>query len=219
MNPQDQPCKITVVRHTCRCFWKPPQGPGPAIPLGGLLLLCIAAGLLAGCGHAAVGDCAKADWYAIGQRDGRAGYPEDRWTDYQHACRGKSPAPDRETYEDGRREGLREYCTDANGFRIGRGMSDYGYVCPPDLEKTFLAGRARGMSLKGCPAEIYVYDEHIDSLEKALKAREQAIAQPDTPPARQTRLRREISELEAARREAIEALTKIERRCMVTREE
>jgi hypothetical protein len=214
MNLQNQQCQTTGVRDVRRDFRKHSQGPGHALALGCLLLLCIAAGLLAGCGHAAVGDCGKADWYAIGQRDGREGHPDDRWTDYQGACRDKGPAPDREAYENGRREGLREYCTDANGFRIGRGLSDYGYVCPPDLEKTFLAGRARGMGLKGCQAEIYVYDEHIDSLEKALKSREQSIALPDAPPSLQTRLQREIAELKVVYREATDAQMKIERRCM-----
>lgn len=182
------------------------------------ILILLAAGLLAGCAPALVGDCTSTDWYALGFRDGQAGRTSARWDAYRSACADHDQTADRESYLRGRREGLREYCTDANGFRIGRGRSSYAYVCPPELETTFLAGRARGMELRGCQAEIYVLDEHINSLELALQSREDALRAPDTPPpATRTRLQNEIADLEALRRRALTTQTAVERRCIENR--
>ena len=184
------------------------------MPTKSMLLMLVVAGLIQACAQTTVRDCRTADWFGIGQRDGLAGAPETIFDSYRAACREAGIVPDREAYENGRQEGLQAYCTDARGFEVGRGRGVYHHVCPPELEKRFLAGRARGMRLAGCQAEIYVFDEHLASLEHALKSREADLANPQTSPATQVRLRREIEELEALYRRVGDELAAVELRCM-----
>ncbi|MBL0713833.1 MAG: DUF2799 domain-containing protein, partial [Desulfosarcina sp.] len=134
--------------------------------------------------------------------------------DYRAACRDQDVGPDREAYEIGRQDELKTYCTDTNGFTVGRANSVYHHVCPPDLEKSFLAGRARGQGLWGCQAQVYVLEKHLTSLEQALNIREQAIEAPAVTREERARLQREIGELEAIYRDAVQDLTVVERHCM-----
>ena len=154
------------------------------------------------------------DWFGLGHRDGRVGAPLLVFETYLAACRDAEVVPDRNAYENGRRYGLELYCTDESGFRTGRSGRVYHHVCPPALEQAYLAGRARGMRLHGCAAEVFVFEQHLTSLERTLKAREQALAQAQTPPAAQARLRREIAEWETFYQQAQEEMEAVERRCM-----
>jgi hypothetical protein len=179
-----------------------------------ILLLLVVTGSLTACARADVRDCHHADWFGIGQRDGLAGVPIEIFESYLTACRDPGPVPDREAYANGRRDGLRTYCTDRNGFKVGRGNGVYHHVCPPALEWAFLAGRARGMRLEGCRARIYVFDEHLASLEQALKRRERRLTAPSASAAEQARLKQEIDALETRYQQAAEELATVESRCL-----
>ena len=179
-----------------------------------MLLLLIAAGLVTACTQTSVRDCYDADWYSIGVRDGLAGVPGDILEVYRNNCGDADLAPDREAYENGRREGLLVFCTDANGFRTGRARKVYHHVCPPELENEFLTGRARGLRLQGCAAEIYVSEQHVTSLEEALKQREQRLADLPFPAVERVRLQEEIDNLEVLYKQAVEELDIVETRCL-----
>ncbi len=181
-----------------------------------ILLLLLAAGSVTACTQANVRDCYDADWYSIGVRDGLAGVPGDIFEVYRDTCVNEDLAPDREAYEHGRLEGLRVFCTDASGFRTGRGQKVYHHVCPPELEKEFLTGRARGKRLQGCAAEIYVLEQHLTSLEEALKQREQRMDTLPFPARERVRLQQEIDNLEPLYQQAVEELDIVETRCLET---
>lgn len=183
------------------------------------LTLLLAVGFVTACAHDTVRDCQTVDWYALGHRDGWIGTPVSVFENYRTACREAGIAPDRTAYEKGRQEGLQAYCTDLNGFKVGRGNDVYHYVCPPDLEKTFLSGRARGKRLKGCPAQIYVFDEHLQSLERAMKQREQRLATPAVSAEDRARLMQEIDTLKPNYQQAAGELDAVERRCMLDEQE
>ena len=170
--------------------------------------------MVSACAQATVRDCHEADWFSLGLRDGLAGAPSDVFEVYRNSCGDADVTPDREAYANGRIEGLLVFCTDANGFRIGRANKIYHYVCPPELEKTFLAGRARGLRLSGCAAKIYVFEEHITSLEQALRHREQQMAALPVPAAERARLQREIDTLETLFQQAAAELGTVENRCL-----
>lgn len=182
--------------------------------LRSIIMLLVFTGSISACARTNVRDCLTTDWFSLGQRDGMVGAPVEVFETYRAACREAEIAPDRDAYVKGRQDGLRYYCTDPNGFRIGRNHRPYHHVCPPELEKAFLTGRARGLRLEGCRAETYVFDQHLTSLERALKSREQALEDPQTPPATQSRLNREIKKLEAAYRRAGDEMSLMEQRCL-----
>ena len=182
--------------------------------LRSFVLLLLTAGAISACAQKSVRDCYDADWYSIGVRDGLAGVPSDIFEVYRNTCGDADLAPDRAAYENGRLEGLRVFCTDASGFKTGRGRKIYHNVCPPGLEKEFLAGRARGLRLQGCAAEIYVLEQHLTSLEEALKQREQRLATLPYPAVERVRLQEEIHNLEPLQRQAVEALDIVETRCL-----
>lgn len=182
--------------------------------LRSILLLLVLAGSISACAQSTLRDCYSTDWFSLGQRDGLVGAPADVFETYRNTCREAEVAPDREAYENGRQEGLRYYCTDPNGFRVGRNSGIYHHVCPPELEKDFLTGRARGMRLEGCRAGTYVFDLHLTSLERALKSRERTLDGPQIPPETQAQLRREIKELESIYRKARDEQALLEHRCL-----
>ena len=184
------------------------------MPLRFLLLLMNVAGLTAACAQTAVRDCQRADWYYVGQRDGIVGAPSEIFANYHAVCREAGIEADRAAYEKGHRAGIQIYCTDANGFRVGRNHMTYHRVCPLDVEKDFLTGRARGLQLSGCPAQIYVFEEHLASIEQRLKRREQRLTSPSLPTVEMERLQHEIDALEALYQQTAAELDDVETQCL-----
>ncbi len=182
--------------------------------LKSLLLFVVLAGSLMACAHSSIEDCYTTDWFGLGHRDGRVGAPVSVFETYLAACREAEVLPDREAYENGRRHGLELYCTEENGFRTGRAGRVYHHVCPPALERAYLAGRALGMRMQGCAAEIFVWEHHLTSLEQALNTREQALESSPTAPAAEARLRREIKEFETLLNQAVNEMEAVELRCL-----
>ena len=180
-----------------------------------LLIFCVTlAGSLAACAHSSIEDCQTTDWFSLGHRDGRVGAPLSVFESYLAACREAEAPPDREAYAAGRLDGLQIYCTDGNGFEVGRNGRVYHHVCPPETERAFLAGRARGMRLAGCRAELFVLDQHLTSLERELIIRRQAQEADALRPDTRARLRREIESLDSRRNRAIEEMETVESRCL-----
>lgn len=178
------------------------------------VLLMGVAGLTTACAQTAIRDCQTADWFYVGQRDGIVGAPIDVFENYHAVCREAGIESDRLAYENGHQAGLEIYCTDKTGFHVGRNNITYHRVCPLELEKAFLTGRARGLRLSGCPAKIYVFEEHLASLEQRLKRREQRLAIPSVSPADRARLQQEIDSLEALYQQTAAELDEVENHCL-----
>jgi hypothetical protein len=102
--------------------------------------MLVLAAALCGCASVEREACAPSDWYAVGLADGRAGEPGDRLVTRIEACAAHGVAFDREGYEDGRIEGLREYCTVTSGIDAGRSGRPYRDVCSDASEEDFLSG-------------------------------------------------------------------------------
>ncbi len=171
-------------------------------------------GSFAACAHSPIEDCQTTEWFSLGHRDGRVGAPVSVFESYRAACRDADTPPDREAYEAGRREGLKIYCTDGNGFQVGRSGRVYHHVCPLDTEKNFLAGRARGMRLAGCRAELYVFDQHLATVERELASRRQALEATTLPVENRARLRREIENLNVIYKRTMGEMDDVEIRCL-----
>ena len=92
-------------------------------------------------------ECLTVDWRTIGYEDGVAGYPGDRIAQHRKDCAKYGVSTDLGLYQQGREQGLREYCQPANGYRIGVRGWGYAGVCPAELEPSFIAAFDSGHRL------------------------------------------------------------------------
>jgi hypothetical protein len=107
----------------------------------------LGAAALAGCASLSEDECRRADWGAIGQRDGAAGAGPDRLAAHAKACAKVGVVPDEALWLRGREAGLMSYCTGPNGRDVGaRGMG-YGGVCVGSTEVDFLRGYEIGRQI------------------------------------------------------------------------
>jgi len=109
-----------------------------------ILVLAVALG---GCASLSQEDCVRSDWKAIGQTDGRDGYPLSRMTDHREACHQYGVQPDPVAYKEGHAIGLVSYCTFRGGYRAGsRGRSYHG-LCQAEQEAAFRDGYDVGLQV------------------------------------------------------------------------
>lgn len=103
--------------------------------------------VLSGCATMSGEECLTSDWYAIGYEDGSQGWSSNRLGDRRKACAKHGVTPDFKAYQDGRNEGLKEYCQPQRGFNLGVGGGRYNGVCPSHLEPGFLDAYRTGAQL------------------------------------------------------------------------
>ena len=125
--------------------------------------------VLCGCAVMSEPECLTADWYALGERDGRDGRPLAHFARYYEACSQFGVYPDEDAYQDGRDLGLTVYCTEDGGYREGRIGTGYRGVCPVTLEPYFLAGYNAGISVRTTLQAVYRIDYDIDSRSEEIR--------------------------------------------------
>jgi hypothetical protein len=89
-------------------------------------------------------ECVGADWSALGLADGSAGARAKLFEERAKACRDETAAPDLKSYESGRAEGLKAFCTPEGGFAAGKSGAKYQSVCPAESEAAFLESFEKG---------------------------------------------------------------------------
>lgn len=182
------------VRRVCR-----PAGTAALIGLAAVVLL------LPGCATLSEGECLTADWYQIGQQDGRHGFQRARFHKHQKACAEHGVRPDEAAYYAGRLAGLESYCTPASGFNRGRAGDKYTGVCPAEWEPAFLREYRRG-------EELHALDGEIERVEREIDAKEAQLDEDDTGDELADRLRRELRELHRELRYLSRELIDLEQR-------
>jgi hypothetical protein len=118
--------------------------------------------LLAGCASMSENECLYADWQAIGFEDGAVGMPSSAVTSRRQACAKAGVTPDMAAYLAGRDQGLTEYCTPGNAFRVGENGAGYAGVCARHNEASFLDQYRAG-------ARLYLLRDKLRSAEFALR--------------------------------------------------
>jgi hypothetical protein len=109
------------------------------------LMLLINGTFLLSCASNETLPCATTDWYELGRRHGTRGALENEVQNLKFACANEDEKGDAMAlYESGRSLGLAEYCTEENGFEMGRTGQKYLSVCPVILEEAFMVGYKRG---------------------------------------------------------------------------
>jgi hypothetical protein len=126
----------------------------------------ILAGLwaLAGCSSMSVNECLATDWRTVGYEDGVSGYSGDRVGQYRKACTKHGISPDLTAYQQGRDQGLREFCKPLNGFRVGARGRGYNGVCPSELDGSFLEAYESGRQLYNLRSRVNSAANQINSM-------------------------------------------------------
>lgn len=130
--------------------------------MAGLALACL--GLASCATTVSQSACMAMDWRTVGYEDGAAGHPGSRIGVHRKACGEHGVTPDFDAYQAGRAEGLQEYCTAANGYRIGAGGGQYDGVCPMEREGEFVRAFSEGH-------ELYVLRNRVASTSSQLGAK------------------------------------------------
>lgn len=112
----------------------------------GILLSLLVIGL-AGCATMSGDECATSDWTAVGYEDGSRGYTSERFGKHRKACAKHGITADFEAYQQGRGQGLVEFCQPGRGFNLGVNGGQYNGVCSVELEADFLDAYRVGQQL------------------------------------------------------------------------
>ena len=143
--------------------------------------------ILSGCAAMSGEECLTSDWRAIGYEDGSQGYASDRLGQRRKACAKHGVTPDFQAYQDGRSEGLKEYCQPQQGFNLGASGGRYNGVCPAHLEPDFLDAYRTGSQLHTLRANvnsanyrISAKQRELDSLDDVVGKKEAALIADET---------------------------------------
>lgn len=133
----------------------------------GMLAIALASLIVAlgGCATLSKEECQTADWQLIGFEDGAQGYVLQRISEHRKACAEHGISPSMEAYERGHQRGVLRYCTERNGFLVGKRGVTYNGVCPADVAPAFLAGYEKGR-------EIHQLSERVSELAKAVEQKQ-----------------------------------------------
>ncbi|KDM89745.1 DUF2799 domain-containing protein [Photobacterium galatheae] len=132
------------------------------MPAGVALLLT-----LSGCSAISEEECRLGDWYQIGLVDGQSGKKSYAAT-YSEECAEYGVTVDLKTYLDGRKEGLKTYCTYENGTIVGQSNQSYENVCPAGLAKEFLSGYTPYRNLAQAQEKLSAYENNINNYKERL---------------------------------------------------
>lgn len=140
------------------------------LPLAGAAVMLL---LVQGCATLDRDQCRVADWHLIGYQDGVQGKPAGVIGTYREDCAKHGVTPDLAAWRAGRAEGLKEYCTPANAYRLGRAGNGYPVVCPEPagagMQAAYDDGRAIYLArseVKDTHNRIHHREQRIETLEK-----------------------------------------------------
>lgn len=142
---------------------------------------------LGGCASMSSEECAASDWMAVGYEDGSRGYTSDRFGSHRKACAKHGMTADFQAYQQGREQGLVEYCQPGRGFNVGAGGGRYYGVCAADLEPAFLDAFRAGQKLytlrsnvSSANSLIYAKESELDDVKSQIRSTEAQIISPET---------------------------------------
>jgi hypothetical protein len=133
-----------------------------------LIGLAIALASLSGCATMSGDECMTSDWSAIGYEDGARGSSTDRFGQHRKACAKHGVTPDFTAYQQGRDQGLVEYCQPNRGFNVGANGGSYNGVCNVNTEADFLDAYNAGHRLYSLRSNVNRATSSINSKESEL---------------------------------------------------
>lgn len=135
------------------------------------ILALIFAGLtLASCATLSEDACRGGDWFSIGVADGERGRTPAYLAEHAEACAKFGIAPVRSTWEQGRQQGLKSYCTVETHYQEGRRGRRLSLVCPAQDQERLAIAHAAGRSYWKIEQEIEELEDELDEIEDDIKA-------------------------------------------------
>jgi len=151
------------------------------------ILILISAGALGGCASMSSDECANSDWTAVGFEDGSRGYTSDRFANHRKACAKHGIKADFTAYQQGRNDGLVEFCQPGRGYNLGASGARYSGVCHADLEPDFLDAYRAGQQLymlranvNSANSAIYAREQELEGIHASMRRKEASLIAPDT---------------------------------------
>ncbi len=130
---------------------------------------------LGGCATMSGDECATSDWTAVGYEDGSRGYTSERFGKHRKACAKHGITADFQAYQQGRSQGLVEFCQPGRGFNLGVNGGQYNGVCSVDLEADFLDAYRVGQQLytlrsnvSSANSQIYNKKHELEEIEDQI---------------------------------------------------
>ena len=155
-------------------------------------------------------ECRVADWQAIGYEDGVSGRPASHIGERREACADYGVAPDLAAYRQGRDQGLREYCTPASGYRLGRNGRPLNAVCPSALQGDFRQAYKSGREIyqaaavvRATKSKLQRKERELEEVRSTIKSNASELVAPGTETERRIELLVETQDL-ASRKSALE---------------
>jgi len=142
---------------------------------------------LSGCASMSSDECASSDWAAVGYEDGSRGYTSDRFSNHRKACAKHGITADFQAYQQGRNQGLVEFCQPGRGFNHGANGGQYNGVCAADLEPEFLDAYRAGHKLytlrsyvNSANSQIYAREGELNRIKDEIRAKEALLISAET---------------------------------------
>jgi len=158
--------------------------------------------LFVGCASLNKAECQNADWRIIGYEDGSSGHAGSRIGSHRKACAKHNVSPDVMTYNQGREDGLKEFCRPQRGYQVGLRGKRYNGVCAGKGEGQFLKAYNYGKkiyavksTIRNKQREIRSKEQELEKMKKSLQAKEQQLISGNTPPEKRLALLNESKEL------------------------
>jgi hypothetical protein len=124
---------------------------------------------LSGCASMSADECATSDWSAVGYEDGSRGYTTERFSNHRKACAKHGITADFQAYQQGRADGLVDFCQPSRGYNLGASGSQYNGVCAVNLEPEFLDAYRVGEQLYTLRSNVKSANSEIHSREHELE--------------------------------------------------
>jgi hypothetical protein len=173
-------------------------------------LIALLGFLVSGCASMDEDECLVADWRAIGYEDGVSGIAASHIGERREACAKHGVTPNFAAYQQGRDEGLREYCTPASGYRLGRKGRPLTAVCPSELHGDFRDAYKSGREIyqaaavvRATKSKLRRKKRELDEVRSSLTSKTSKLIVPSTETERRIELLVEIQEL-SSRKKAVE---------------
>jgi len=116
---------------------------------------------LSGCSVMSQEECQLGQWYQIGLNDGREG-KEYLLSEYAEDCAEYQIKVDANSFNQGREEGLIDYCTYENGKQVGKLNLPYNSVCLGESSKAFLFGYTPYYNLASAKANLSSIQDKVN---------------------------------------------------------
>lgn len=120
---------------------------------------------LSGCASLSKKECQTGDWYGIGLSDGAKGKTPSYLQEHIKSCSQHGISSNAVKWEQGRKAGLKSYCTAANAYHVGRNGHSMSPVC--GFLSSFEQNKLLRLNLEG--KELYRLNRRIEEHRRELK--------------------------------------------------